>query len=280
MKQAFQGHQAINNIQVYYEYYPKQSAPTLVLLHGFLSSTFTFRHLIPLLSQDYQVLSVDIPPFGKSEKSTRFIYSYKNIANTVTELIQSLGLKDLIFIGHSMGGQIVLNILHFMPKVAKKAILISSSSYLKRSPKHLIFLSYIPFFYLFIKFWLARTGVKKNLETTLYDHALINDEMICGYEEPFLKNDIFAALCRMIRHREGDLPAKALNGIQTPCLLIWGEHDKAVPLHIGERLKNDLVHSQLVVFNETGHAVPEERPRELYQHIKNFLAEGLTLQNL
>lgn len=280
MKQSMKGHQAINNIKVYYEFYPKQSAPTIVLLHGFLSSTFTFRHLIPLLSQDYQVLSVDIPPFGKSEKSNRFIYSYKNIASTITQLVEHFGLKDLILIGHSMGGQIVLNILHFMPKIAKKAILISSSSYLKRSPKRLIFLSYIPFFYLIVKYWLARTGVKKNLEITLFNHDLINDEMINGYEEPFLKNDIFAALCRMIRHREGDLPTESLNGIRTPCLLIWGEHDKAVPLHIGERLNNDLVNSQLVVFNETGHAIPEERPRELYQHIKDFLAKGLALQNL
>jgi pimeloyl-ACP methyl ester carboxylesterase len=280
MKQATKGHQAINNIQVYYEFYPKQSAPTIVLLHGFLSSTFTFRHLIPLLSQDYQVLSVDIPPFGKSGKSMRFIYSYQNIANTIIQLIEHLELKDLIFIGHSMGGQIVLNILHYMPKIAEKAILISSSSYLKRSPKHLVFFSYIPFFYLFVKYWLARTGVKKNLEITLHNHDLINDEMINGYEEPFLKNDIFAALCRMIRHREGDLPAESLNGIQTPCLLIWGEQDKAVPLHIGERLNNDLVNSQLVILTETGHAIPDERPRELYQHIKNFLAGGMALENL
>src|SRR6184192_112403 len=133
MKQAINEHQAINNINVYYEFYPKQSAQTVVLLHGFLSSTFTFRHLIPLLNQDFQVLSVDLPPFGKSEKSNRFVYSYKNMANTVIQLIELLGLKDIILIGHSMCGQIALNMLHFMPKIAEKAVLISSSSYLKRS---------------------------------------------------------------------------------------------------------------------------------------------------
>jgi pimeloyl-ACP methyl ester carboxylesterase len=279
MEQALKGHKAINNVQVYYEFYPKQSTPTIVLLHGFLSSSFTFRHLIPLLAKDFQVLSVDIPPFGKSGKSKHFFYSYKNIANTIIQLTESFGLKDLIFIGHSMGGQIVLNILHYMPKKVLKSVLISSSSYLKRAPKRLIFLSYIPFAFLIIKYWLARTGVKKNLEITLYNHSLINEEMIHGYEEPFLKNDIFAALCRLLRHREGDLPAEALNEIQTPCLLIWGEHDKSVPLHIGERLNNDLVHSDLIVFKETGHAVPEERPRELYQHIKTFLADSMPKQS-
>jgi pimeloyl-ACP methyl ester carboxylesterase len=272
MGQAVNGHQMINDINLYYELYPKHSAQTVVLLHGFLSSTFTFRHLIPLLHQDFQVLSVDLPPFGKTEKSTRYVYSYKNIAHTINQLIEFFGLKDIILIGHSMGGQIALNLLHYVPNIAKKAVLISSSSYLKRASRPLIFASYIPFFHLFIKYWLARTGVRYNLEYTIYNHELICDEMINGYEEPFLRNDIFAALCRMIRHREGDLPNHVLNSIQTPCLLIWGEHDKSVPLSIGERLQTDLANSQLIVLNETGHAVPEERPYEVYQEIKEFLA--------
>ena len=51
------GHQSVNNINVYYEFYPNHSSDkTVILLHGFLSSTFTFRHLIPLLSQEFQVL--------------------------------------------------------------------------------------------------------------------------------------------------------------------------------------------------------------------------------
>lgn len=274
MVQAVKGHQKINNINLYYEFYPMQSAQTVVLLHGFLSSTFTFRHLIPLLSKNFQVLSVDLPPFGKTEKSKRFIYSYKNMAATVNRLMEIYDLKDIILIGHSMGGQIALNILHFFPKIAQKAILISSSSYLRRSSLPLILASYIPFFHLFVKYWLSRTGVRKNLELTLFNHALINDEVIKGYEEPFLQNGIFKALCRMIRHREGDLPPNILNSIQTPCMLIWGEHDKAVPLHIGERLNTDLSNSQLIVMSETGHAVPEERPQEIYQHVLNFLAEA------
>ena len=61
--------QVINDINVYYEFYPHQSADTtIVLLHGFLSSTFTYWHLIPLLNKDYQVLSVDLPQFDKNGK--------------------------------------------------------------------------------------------------------------------------------------------------------------------------------------------------------------------
>lgn len=269
---ATTGYILINETNVYYEYYPNANAKkTIVLLHGFLSSTFTFRHLIPLLHQHYQIFTIDLPPFGKSEKSNRFTYSYKNMAETVIKLIEYFQFKNITLIGHSMGGQIVLNILHLMPQISEQAILLCSSSYLKKATLPLIFTSYFPFFPLFVKYWLGRTGVKKNLQESLFNHELINEEMIHGYLQPFLSKEIFTALTKMIRHREGDLPAEILKKIQTSCLLIWGEQDKSVPLSIGERLKEDLANAELVVFKDTGHAIPEERPREIYETIIPFL---------
>ncbi|MEH7096274.1 alpha/beta fold hydrolase [Neobacillus vireti] len=273
MEQAsFTGYQTVNNIKVYYEFYPHQTAnKTFVLLHGFLSSTFTFRHLISLLKKDFQVLSIDLPPFGKSEKCHQYVYSYKNLAQTVIQLTESLGLKKMTFIGHSMGGQIVLNILHMMPDIADKAILLCSSAYLKRFKLPLILTSYLPYFHRFVKYYFARTGVRKNLQDALYNHSIINEEMINGYLQPFLQDEIFRALTRMIRDREGDLPVEVLQQIKTPCLLIWGDHDKSMPLKVGEQLHKDLANSELIVLKETGHAVPEERPFEVFEYIKNFL---------
>ncbi|NHM32561.1 alpha/beta fold hydrolase [Neobacillus terrae] len=273
MEQAvFNEKKQINDIEVYYEWYPNEASKgTIVLLHGFLSSSFSFRRLIPLLNKEYQVLSVDLPPFGKSGKSNRFIYSYKNMALTVAELVENMGLKNVILAGHSMGGQIVLNILHYKPDLAEKAVLLCSSGYLKRSKLPLIFVSYIPFFHLYVKFWLARSGVKQNLQQVVYDHSLITDEMLYGYLQPFLEDDIFMALTRMIRDREGDLSSAVLEKIDIPCLLIWGEHDRVVPLSIGERLQKDLRNAELIVLEDTGHLVPEERPEDVYQHMRNFL---------
>ncbi|WML32026.1 alpha/beta hydrolase [Neobacillus sp. OS1-32] len=271
------GYKPVNNIDVYYEFYPNQaSEQTIVLLHGFLSSTFTFRHMIPLLKKEFQVLSVDLPPFGKSAKCSRYKYSYQNIAQTVIKLTESFGLQKMILIGHSMGGQIVLNILHLKQEIAEKAILLCSSAYLKRSKMPLILSSYLPYFHRFVKYWFARTGVEKNLQASLYNHSIINEEMMNGYLEPFLQDEIFVALTRMIRDREGDLPAKILKQIKTPCLLIWGDHDKSVPLKIGEKLSKDLTNSKLIVLEKTGHALPEERPIEVYHYIKGFLANNQT----
>jgi pimeloyl-ACP methyl ester carboxylesterase len=272
-EKVFYRNRLVNDINIYYEFYPNpNSKKTLVLLHGFLSSTFSFRRLIPFLIKEFQVVSIDLPPFGKSEKSSKFVYSYRNLAQTVIQLISALDLKEITLIGHSMGGQIVLNILHQQPNIAKNAVLLCSSSYSRRSKLPLIIGSYIPYFHLYVKFFLARSGIMQNLQNVVHDHSLISDEMLFGYLQPFLKDEIFLALTRMIRDHEGDLSTVVLNQINHPCLLIWGEHDKVVPLSVGKRLKNDLRESELVILRETGHLVPEERPEDVFQHIKQFLA--------
>lgn len=271
------GYMPVDHINVYYEFYPNHKAEkTFVLLHGFLSSTFTYRHLISLLKEEYQILSIDLPPFGKSAKCSRFVYSYKNLAQTVIKIIESFGLEKLIFIGHSMGGQIVLNILHMRQELADKAILLCSSAYLKRAKLPLIITSYLPYFHRFVKYWFARTGVERNLQEALYNHSIIDDEMINGYLQPFLQDEIFVALTKMLRQREGDLPSEVLKQITTPCLLIWGDHDTSVPLEIGEKLNKDLANSELIVLKESGHALPEERPYEVYENIKGYLGKFQT----
>jgi pimeloyl-ACP methyl ester carboxylesterase len=262
----------INENEIYYEsYFHSHLKKTVVLLHGFLSSTFSFRHLIPLLKKEYNVISVDLPPFGKSGTSTRYIYSYENHSMTVIKLCESLQLKDITIIGHSMGGQIALNVAYLRPDLISQCVLLCSSSYLKRSKRSLIISSYLPFFHRLIKRYLEKSGVEKNLRNVVYDHSKIDKAMEKGYLEPFLEDRIFHALTRMIRDREGDLPIEKLHKIQTPCLLIWGEHDKVVPLNIGKQLQKDLKNSKLIVLEETGHLVPEEKPEEVLFHIKNFV---------
>ncbi|MFE8702401.1 alpha/beta fold hydrolase [Cytobacillus sp. FJAT-54145] len=270
----FTGSKLINGNDIYYEFYPHdQPKDTVLLIHGFLSSSFSFRRLIPLLRREYNVISIDLPPFGKSGKSLNFTYSYENLAKSVIEFLRIMGFEKVHLIGHSMGGQISLNILHLYPSMVNKAILLCSSGYLQRSKRHLLLSSRIPFFHIYVKYHLARSGVLNNLKKVVHDQKMIDDEMILGYTSPFLEDDIFKALTRMIRDREGDLTAEKLNSIETPCLLIWGEHDRVVPLNVGKRLNKDLKNSDLIVFKDTGHLVPEERPEDTTKYIREFIAE-------
>ncbi|MCD8511751.1 MAG: alpha/beta hydrolase [Bacillus sp. (in: Bacteria)] len=53
-------------------------------------------------------------------------------------------------------------------------------------------------------------------------------------------------------------------------MLIWGEEDKVVPVHIGRKLFNDLPNAQFEVLKQTGHLVTEERPKEIYEQIISY----------
>lgn len=267
----------INGIELYYEFYVRPTAKkTILFLHGFLSSSFCYRCLIPKLKDQYQIVNIDLPPFGKSGKSIKYIYSYQNIAATVNELVDQLGLQDVILAGHSMGGQIGLNMIHQRPDRYEKAILFASSGYLQRAKQSLIAMSYLPFFHRFIKNKLIRSGgVETNLEQVVYDHGKITDEMIHGYLQPFVESDeIFKGLKKLLRDREGDLSSEALQEINIPCLLIWGEEDKIVPISVGRRLHKDLPNSKLKILKNTGHLIPEEKPEETCRLMKNFIDNG------
>ncbi|MCD7035750.1 alpha/beta hydrolase [Metabacillus sp. GX 13764] len=266
-----QSHVNIQGIKVHYELYEKDpSKPTMVLIHGFLSSTFSYRRLIPLLRDEFRLIAIDLPPFGKTEKSRNFVHSYKNMAGLVIELLEQLQVKNAILVGHSMGGQISLYAAKERPDMFTKTVLLCSSSYMKRLQPHLIFGSYVPYFYLCIKHWLTKQGVWKNLCNVVYDRSLIDQEMMDGYLQPFMDDTIFMALARMIRDREGDLSEAELKKIEVPSLLIWGEEDKIVPLEVGRRLSKDLPDARFHALKNTGHLVPEEKPLHVTEKIFEF----------
>lgn len=264
-------------LDVYYELYgyndkiKKLDTKVFVLIHGFLSSCFSFRRLIPFLVQDHIVLVIDLPPFGKSGKHLKFTYSYDNYANVVISLVNHLKMENIYLVGHSMGGQISLYVAKKQPQLVKKAILLCSSGYLGKANQHLVFSSYVPFFHLYVKYAITKQGIMNSLLDVVHNQNLIDEEMINGYSEPFLKNEIYKALTKMIRDREGDLSSTDLNTISIPTLLLWGEKDKVVPLDIGKRLHQDIKDSVLFTFPDAGHLIPEEIPEHIYEKIANFI---------
>ncbi len=272
---TIKGIEKVGQIDIYFEQYQRdESHPTLVLLHGFLSSSFSYRKLIPYLTNHFNVIAIDLPPFGKSGKIYNYIYSFENIAQSIVHFLEKRGLTSFTIIGHSMGGQIALQLTKNRPDLIERAVLLCSSGYLPSFSKKIKALSYLPFFSLGVRYHLAKSGLEKNLQNTVYNKELIDDAMRHGYLQPFTTGwKIFRAMGRMVRDKKDDLLKDELKTIDKPCLLIWGREDKVVPLNIGERLASDLPHSELVILDKTGHLLPEENPEKVSQLIKDFLLE-------
>ena len=256
----------VADINLYCEYILNDKPPIL-LIHGFASSTYTFRRIIPFLQKQYSVIAVDLPGFGKSEKSTSFIYSFQNYAKLMIECIHQFGYSNTHIVAHSMGGQIALNMALIAPEKINKLVLLCSSGYLKRAKKFLIFTSYLPYFEKFVHYYIQRKGIKHHLRNVFFDQTLINDELIQEFGKPLNEKGFYKALIRLLRHREGDLLPKQLRDIHVPTLLIWGEEDRVVPVEVGQRLVSDLPDAQLITYEKTGHLITEERPELVFNNI-------------
>ncbi|MGA9287823.1 MAG: alpha/beta hydrolase [Anaerobacillus sp.] len=265
----------IGNVTLSYEYYRQQNsnAQTLVFIHGFLSSTFSFRKLIPLLYKEYNVLCFDLPGFGESEKSCDIHYTLHEYAALTNRLLEEMSIQKAVLVGHSMGGQIALRTCIQHPERIEKLVLLCSSSYIKSSSAALRLCSYLPFFPYCLSISMSAINLRKNFEHLVYDHKLLTKEVIDGYTTSFDEKGFYLALCRLIREREEDLSTSTLNKINFPVLLIWGHDDSLVPLRVGKRMKKDLPDAKLIILSHTGHLIPEERPDEVTAAIRHFLSQ-------
>ena len=90
---SFQSVNVDGNKMFYREAGPK-TAPNILLLHGFPTSSHMFRNLIPLLADRYHVVAPDLPGFGFSDAPdrTRFRYTFENLAKTMDGFTQAIGL--------------------------------------------------------------------------------------------------------------------------------------------------------------------------------------------
>ncbi|KAL5344010.1 Alpha/Beta hydrolase protein [Aspergillus crustosus] len=78
--------------KVFYREAGSTSAPVILLLHGFPSSSHQFRNLIPILATKYRVIAPDLPGFGFSEVPEGFEFTFDNLAAVVSELLDALSI--------------------------------------------------------------------------------------------------------------------------------------------------------------------------------------------
>src|SRR5215472_18386750 len=83
-----------DGVRVFYRAAGDPSSPIVLLLHGFPTSSFMFRELIPRLATDYRVVAPDLPGFGFTEVPVerRYVYSFDALATTIEGFTEALQL--------------------------------------------------------------------------------------------------------------------------------------------------------------------------------------------
>jgi len=124
---------AIDGIDVFYREAGDPSNPTILLLHGFPSSSHMFRNLIAALADSYHLVAPDHVGFGQSAMPTihEFDYSFDNLTAVTEKLITHLGLERFAIYIHDYGAPIGLRIASATPERITAIITQSGNAYLE-----------------------------------------------------------------------------------------------------------------------------------------------------
>ena len=114
----------LGGVNIFYREAGPKDAPTLLLLHGFPSSSRMFDTLIPLLADRYHIVAPDYPSFGQSDAPPpdQYAYTFDHIANTMEQLVETLGLKSFVLYMQDYGGPVGFRLAVAHPERVKAMI--------------------------------------------------------------------------------------------------------------------------------------------------------------
>lgn len=274
----------VDGLDIFYREAGNKSNPTILLLHGFPSSSHMYRDLIKDLYEDYHLIAPDYPGFGQSSSPLPSIYDYSfdNLALTINHFIDALGIKKFSLYVQDYGGPVGFRIAAQRPELIQALIIQNANAYnegLGDALKPLVdyiqnpneetektvrfFLSsdankwlhtdgaedlsnISPDSYTIDQYYLDRPG-NDEIQLTLFRNYGTNLSLYEEWHSYFRK-------------------------YQPPALVISGKNDKLFVAAGAEAFKNDIKDAQIRLLNG-GHFVLEEKHAEAASLIRPFLAE-------
>ena len=123
----------VKGVDIFYREAGDKNKSTILLLHGFPSSSHMYRDLINDLSADYHLIAPDYPGFGQSASPSMAIYDYSfnNLATTVNDFIEELGVEKFSLYMHDYGGPVGLRIATRRPESIQALIVQNANAYVE-----------------------------------------------------------------------------------------------------------------------------------------------------
>ncbi|MDH3973506.1 MAG: alpha/beta hydrolase [Deltaproteobacteria bacterium] len=267
-----------STIDLYYEE-EGSGEETLLLIHGFGQSLYTWRHLMPPLSKKYRLILVDLKGFGKSPKPKDGRYTLYEQVKLVLHLIKKLDLSRLTLMGHSFGGGVALITALYLTLFDKgrveRTVLIDNPAYEQKLPPFVSILKVPVISDLGMALIPAKIQIRSLLKLSYLHESTITNDAVAAYAKPLYTPGGRQALINTARQMvPSDLSglSKRYEKIDLPVQLIWGAKDAIIPVGIGLKLEKALPHGWIKVFPDCGHVPQEEKPEETFELIEAFLS--------
>ena len=249
------------------------SGPAVVLVHGFGSSLYTWKDVIPALAASHDVVALDLPGFGESDQPADL--SFEDFPRAVVGLMDALGIARATLVGNSMGGATAAVVAARHPDRVTALVLIDAAGFNLAPSEHpgmvrLTESSLAPVLSLSPG---KRLMVESSLRQVFHDPAKVTPERLSEYLHAALRPGTLPAIRSLgasLRERS-DVVQAALPRIQAPTLVLWGDDDRWIPIAHADRFVAAIPGARKVVIRACGHVPQEEKPEEVARLLLEFL---------
>ncbi len=268
------------------------SGPALILIHGLMGYSFSWRFAIPALAPHATVYAIDNLGTGLSTAAEGVDCTVRATAERVLQFADALGITDFDLLGTSHGGGVAIMVAAVCAERSterngercaeqkdsrvQRLVLVAPVNPWSQHGKRLAPFVGSPFgsmlFRLTIERWRSLDYLW--LRRMFGDTSKIPPDSLDGYRMPVFKNHALRHASLVVRNWAPDL-AELETSLPTirdyPTLIIWGTKDRAVHFQSAEPLLRNFREARLVALEGVGHLPYEEAPEEFNRALVDFL---------
>jgi pimeloyl-ACP methyl ester carboxylesterase len=299
----------IDDVDIFYREAGDPDRPTILLLHGFPTSSHMFRNLIPALADQYHLVAPDYPGYGFSSMPgvEAFDYSFDNVARIISKFTDEIGLDRYSLYLMDYGAPVGFRIATARPDRIDTLIVQNGNAYVEGIDND--------FWEPIRAYWKDRGAINqglnndwwKNVKAAYNNPTMSNDDALrflltlgatkwqytngmpdveaispdnWGHVQPLLDREGNQEIQLQMFYSYGSNPPlypawqEYLREYQPPTLIVWGKNDEIFPAAGAEPYKRDLKELEFHLI-DTGHFALESHGREIADLMRNFLDRKL-----
>jgi 2-hydroxy-6-oxonona-2,4-dienedioate hydrolase len=258
----------LDGLNIRYLEFGKGKKKHLFFIHGLGSAADRWMKIPEELSSEFHSIAIDLPGFGESEKPKKIDYTIDQFRKIIVSFLKEISIQKekISFVGHSLGGYIASELAIQNQNYVQKLVLIDSSGMLENPTPVLEE-------YFEAAMNPTQDNVRKAFEKMVADPKRIPKQLVDGFIRRInLPNAKYAFESTLVNSATTQIGLNRLRKINpVPTLILWGVHDKVIPIEHSKFFKESIDDSRLEIIADAGHAPFAEKPDQVCKLLSDFL---------